>query len=102
MAHDVGRTPEQIQHGVEMVIAAMAPRPGAALAGDTDLRSGLGYNSLRLIELMIALERHLGLPPVDMAEASPVRTVGDVIEFATRTASQAGRMSYRAEHGRGA
>lgn len=64
----------------------MAPRSGVALAADTDLRTGLGYSSLRLIELMITLEQHLDLPPIDLAEAGPVRTVADVVELAVETA----------------
>jgi len=91
--HDRGRTARQIQESVEVVIAAMAPRPGAAMTGDTDLRSGLGYSSLRLIELMIALEQHLDLPPVDLAEAPPVRTVGDVIDLAIAAMPEESRCS---------
>jgi acyl carrier protein len=79
---------EQLRESVEMVIAEMAPRPGAAIADETDLRSGLGYGSLRLIELMIALEQHLDLPPIDLTQSRPVRTVGDVIELASQAAGR--------------
>lgn len=88
--HDGERTSQQIQQiqqSVEVVISAMAPKPGVALAADTDLRTGLGYSSLRLIELMITLEEHLSLPPIDLAEAGPVRTVADVIQLAVEAAA---------------
>lgn len=85
--HDGGRTSQQIQQSVEVVISAMAPKPGVVLAADTDLRAGLGYSSLRLIELMITLEEYLSLPPIDLAEAGPVRTVADVIQLAVEAAA---------------
>ena len=87
--HDSGRTNRQIEERVCAVIAAMAPGSGAAVAEDTDLRAGLEYSSLRLIELTMALEQYLGLPPIDMAEAGTVTTVGDVIQLAVQTANQA-------------
>jgi len=87
--HDSGRTTRPIEERVCAVIAAMAPGPGAAVAEDTDLRADLEYSSLRLIELTMALEQYLGLPPIDLAEAGTVTTVGDVIQLAVQTANQA-------------
>ena len=66
-------------HQVRRIVVAMAPNPPADAPAATDrLREDLGYESVRLIELTIALERAFGLPPLPPAELAGVRRVGDV------------------------
>jgi acyl carrier protein len=79
-----GRPARRFEEAVYAVIAAMAPKGGPAVAEDTDLRMGLQFSSLRLLELMLALEQYLGLPPIDLADTGTVATVGDVIRLVRR------------------
>jgi acyl carrier protein len=74
-------SPPRGQDDVHALVAAMAPRPGAALTDDTRLIADLAYDSLRLIELSIALERRFGLPEVDESAIATVNTVGDVVDL---------------------
>ncbi|AHH99169.1 hypothetical protein GCM10010174_49300 [Kutzneria viridogrisea] len=68
---------------VHAVVAAMAPSPTAAdeLAEDTRLVADLAYDSVRLIELSIALERHFGLAALEESQLATVTTVGDVVDL---------------------
>jgi len=68
------------------VIAAMAPEP-AVLTDDTDLRTGLHYDSVRLIELTIALERHFEMAALNLDDAVTVTSVGDVVALVDRALS---------------
>ncbi|MFB9904332.1 acyl carrier protein [Allokutzneria oryzae] len=63
---------------VARVVAAMAPNQGVAVTAESRLTADLGYDSLRLMELTMALEKHFGLPPVDFERAATVTTVADV------------------------
>ena len=74
-------SPPRDRDDVHALVAAMAPRPGAALTDDTRLIADLAYDSLRLIELSIALERWFGLAEVDETAIATVSTVGDVVDL---------------------
>jgi len=41
----------------------------------------LGYTSLRLLELCIAVERAFALPPLEQDALAGVRTVGDLVDL---------------------
>lgn len=69
----------QQRDNVHALVAAMAPRPDVELTDDTRLAADLAYDSLRLIELSIALERRFGMSDVDDAAVANVTTVGDVV-----------------------
>ncbi|WP_054813533.1 acyl carrier protein [Nocardia arizonensis] len=64
---------------VRRIIAAMAPQPPAELADTDRLVEDLGFESLRLMELTVALERGFGLPRYQPEELIGVRRVGDVV-----------------------
>ncbi|GIF23855.1 acyl carrier protein [Actinoplanes tereljensis] len=66
------------------VINAMAPQKAEQIGADTRLRDELLFDSLRLIELSMALEQHFGLPPLDMGESVDVVTAGDVLTLVQR------------------
>ncbi len=84
---------------VRTVIAMMAPgRDGAgaphpvspeALRADDRLREDLGFDSLRLIELTVALEEAFGLPPFPAERLAGVLRVGDVVELIASTGGPA-------------
>jgi acyl carrier protein len=63
------------------LITAMAPSPAPRLTDDMRLAADLGYDSLRMLELTIALEARLGLPPVELERAATASTVGAVVRL---------------------
>jgi acyl carrier protein len=68
---------------VHAIVAAMAPSPLPELRADTRLVADLAYDSVRLIELSIALERHFDLAALDESRLAAVATVGDVVDLVT-------------------
>lgn len=63
------------------IVGAMAPVPDAELTDDTALVADLGYDSLRLIELTLALEQAFGLPELGQDETATAGTLGDVVRL---------------------
>jgi acyl carrier protein len=72
---------EHIRSETYAVIQAMAREHPGEMSGDLSLVEHLGFDSLRLIELAIAVEQHFGLPPVDLENAVTVATVEDVVQL---------------------
>lgn len=70
-----------IRDEIVALVAAMAPDTagepelGSALVGD------LGFTSLRLLELSIAVERAFELPQLDQETLAGVATVGDLVNL---------------------
>lgn len=64
---------------VRGLVQAMAPDPHALAADDRRLVEDLGFESLRLMELTVALERTFGLPRQRPERLVGIRRVGDVI-----------------------
>lgn len=86
--HDPDRHPdtvgEAVREEVLALVRAMAPEADGPL-GDADrLVDDLGYQSLRLVELTMALEETFDLPPFDRADLTGVATVGDVLALIDR------------------
>ncbi|OPF81173.1 hypothetical protein VT50_0211175 [Streptomyces antioxidans] len=61
----------------------MAPVGEAALADDTELIADLAYDSLRLIELTLALEQGFGLGELAQERTATVTTLGDIVRLVT-------------------
>ncbi|MGV9673327.1 MULTISPECIES: acyl carrier protein [unclassified Gordonia (in: high G+C Gram-positive bacteria)] len=79
----------EVTAGVREVIAAMIPpsvsNVGAEdLTGTARLREDLGFESIRLIELTMVLERRFALTAIPPEHLAGVRTVDDVIAVITR------------------
>lgn len=64
---------------VYRVIDAMSPKPGTACTADDRLVEDLGFDSLRLMELTVVLERTFGLPAHRPEELAGVLAVGQVV-----------------------
>ncbi|NEW42326.1 acyl carrier protein [Nocardia cyriacigeorgica] len=64
---------------VRALIRAMAPDQDAAMADDQRLMEDMGFDSLRLMELTVVLERAFELPRYRPEELAGVRRVGEVI-----------------------
>lgn len=72
---------QAVHEGVWAIVAAMAPNSAGTLSDETDLKDQLEYNSLRLMELTMALESRFGLAPIDIDVTFQVATVGDVVRL---------------------
>ncbi|MEU9186129.1 hypothetical protein AB0D14_16580 [Streptomyces sp. NPDC048484] len=59
----------------------MAPQPVQEVRTEIRLVEDLGYDSLRLIELAIALERAFALPEIGVHRSTTVVSVGDVVDL---------------------
>ncbi|MFC3962358.1 acyl carrier protein [Nocardia jiangsuensis] len=66
---------------VRELVAAMAPRPAAELTAEHRLIEDLGYDSLRLMELTVVLERSFDLPGYKPEQLAGVLRVGQVEEL---------------------
>ncbi|MFC8528035.1 acyl carrier protein [Nocardia sp. NPDC057227] len=66
---------------VSELVAAMAPRPAAELTAEHRLIEDLGYDSLRLMELTVVLERTFELPGYKPEQLAGVLRVGQVQEL---------------------
>ncbi|MFI5715955.1 acyl carrier protein [Nocardia sp. NPDC051750] len=66
---------------VYRVIAAMAPKPDTVCAEQSRLVEDLGFDSLRLMELTVVLERTFGLPGYRPEELAGVLRVGQVVQL---------------------
>ncbi|MTE14558.1 acyl carrier protein [Nocardia aurantiaca] len=78
-------TESSVAQRVRDIIATMAPRPAADLGDDLRLIEDLGFDSLRLMELTVVLERSFELPRYRPEQLMGVLRVGQVIELVTRT-----------------
>ena len=70
-----------IQDDVLALASALAPVPAAAPDLHSALIDDLGYTSLRLLELCIAVERAFALPPLGQDALAGVSTVGDLVDL---------------------
>ncbi|MDM4722001.1 phosphopantetheine-binding protein [Micromonospora sp. WMMA1363] len=73
------------------IIAAMAPHPLPRVGAETRLRDDLMFDSIRLIELAMALERQFRLPSLDLSESTDLTTAGDVLNLVRRQLNTGGR-----------
>ncbi|AHH20696.1 putative acyl carrier protein (ACP) [Nocardia nova SH22a] len=64
---------------VRQLVVAMAPEPPADLTDDLRLVEDLAFDSLRLMELTLVLERAFGLPRYRPEQLAGVRRIGDVV-----------------------
>ncbi|CDO09423.1 acyl carrier protein [Mycolicibacterium cosmeticum] len=69
-----------LQRDVLTLVAAMAPDTAGQPELHSALVTDLGYSSLRLLELAIAVERAFALPPLPQEALATVTTVADLVE----------------------
>lgn len=79
-----GPRPGTVRDEVITLVKAMAPEPDGELEDNTRLVDDLGYQSLRLVELTMALEETFDLPPFDRTDLTGVSAVGDVVSLIDR------------------
>jgi acyl carrier protein len=76
-----------VRSDVYSAIAAMTDID-VPITDDSELRADLAFDSIRLIELTMVLERHFELPQLDSASTATVTTVGDVIRLVTASGKE--------------
>ncbi|APA99332.1 acyl carrier protein [Nocardia seriolae] len=76
---------DAVAERVRQLVAAMAPRPAATLDDELRLIEDLGFDSLRLMELTVVLERGFDLPRYRPEQLMGVLRVGQVVDLITRT-----------------
>jgi acyl carrier protein len=70
-----------IEENVLALVTALAPGPAAEPDLYGALIDDLGYTSLGLLELCIAIERAFALPPLGHDTLAGVSTVGDLVNL---------------------
>lgn len=63
---------------VRGLIAGMSPKEMPIVAPQARLIEDLGYDSLALIELAVAIESHFGIEAISDEQAMGIATVGDL------------------------
>lgn len=69
---------DQLIAMIRRFTAILAPEPRTTVTREEDLRSDLGYDSLRLIELSYVLEDAFVLEQISYEEAQAIQKVGDI------------------------
>ncbi|GAA5103288.1 acyl carrier protein [Nocardia iowensis] len=70
-----------IEEQIGRIIAGLAPKSDLPIEPNSRLVEDLGFNSLSLLELAIALEAEFSLPDLDPSAAAQIVTVADVVEL---------------------
>lgn len=77
---------EDIRCRVLRLVAAMSPAvPDAALEGQERLIDDLGFDSIRLLELLMLIERAFALPAHRPEQLTDIRCADDVAALAVRS-----------------
>ncbi|QIS02440.1 acyl carrier protein [Nocardia brasiliensis] len=76
---------------VRALVQRMAPDPRAVATDDQRLVEDMGFDSLRLMELTVVLERSFDLPRYRPEQLVGVRRVGEVVTLVTGTLAAEGR-----------
>ncbi|MGW4773557.1 acyl carrier protein [Nocardia sp. NPDC004278] len=80
---------DELADKVRRLVLAMAPQPPAELSDEHRLVEDLGFDSLRLMELTVVLERAFALPRYRPEELVGVRRVDAVIALVSGTLAAA-------------
>ncbi|MEV0355068.1 acyl carrier protein [Nocardia sp. NPDC050697] len=72
-------TDDAIAEPVRTLIARMAPDTPQRVGDDERLIEDLGFDSIRLMELTVALERVFALPRQNPEDLADILRVGDVV-----------------------
>lgn len=73
---------------VAQIVTELSPAGIADVNPDADLVADLGFDSLGLVELLVAIEDALGLSPLDTEGLGDVRSVADLQRAATEALGQ--------------
>lgn len=73
-----------IRRQIAELVMEFAPNPDVAPTTQTLLSDELGYHSIVMIELAVALEREFRLDPLPPTEARNIRTLGHIQDAVVR------------------
>ena len=81
--NDPVRTEEAVRAQVREILLDLAPVKDRYPDGKTDLEleADLGYNSLALLEAIVAMEDELGIVLTNDGSVAAIRTVADIENF---------------------
>jgi len=82
---------DSVRERVLREIISLAPRACEHVDERTDLEDDLGFESLTLVELALALEQAFDLPPLSEGDALEIATVGDVQQVVARMLAAGGQ-----------
>jgi acyl carrier protein len=71
----------RVRAAVHEIVAVMAPAGARSLSDDAQLVRDLGFDSLRLIELTVVVEKRFALPPISLDQALAVATLRDLVNL---------------------
>ena len=81
---------KEIRAKVRTIIGQVAPTPKAAPAPTDRLVDDLGYNSLALMDLAVALEKEFALTSLSEDAAASIGTVEDVEDIVVNLIEEVG------------
>jgi acyl carrier protein len=76
-----GDSREAIRAAVGQIIEKLGRAAPGSVSDETRLAEDLGFDSLRLIELAIVIEKAFGLAPLGLENSCAMRTVRDVTDL---------------------
>ncbi|HEY3830132.1 MAG TPA: phosphopantetheine-binding protein [Solirubrobacteraceae bacterium] len=79
----------RIRDTLRSLLVQMSPKDIQSVSADDRLVEDLGYDSLTLIELAVAIEDRFDLPAISEEEAMRIRTVGDLEQFIANSSGSA-------------
>jgi acyl carrier protein len=84
----------ELQVKVIELVANGAPAPGVSVTVDSRFVDDLDYDSLRVVELLLEIERALGIPPIEITDVAHIETVGELCDWlADRVSRESGNPS---------
>jgi acyl carrier protein len=78
-----GPAEQDVIDTVRSIVLELAPIKNVQGGRELNLASDLGYHSLALLEVIVALEDELGVPVTDDGSAMFITTLGDVEDYVT-------------------
>jgi acyl carrier protein len=79
-----GSDEKGVAETVRSIVLELAPIKGVQGGRELNLAADLGYHSLALLEVIVALEDELGVPVTDDGSAMFITTLGDVEDYVVR------------------
>lgn len=79
-----GSAEKDVVETIRSIVLELAPIKGVQGGRELNLATDLGYHSLALLEVIVALEDELGVPVTDDGSAMFITTLGDVEDYVVR------------------
>jgi acyl carrier protein len=78
-----------LQVKVVDLVANGAPVPGVSVTLDSRFVDDLDYDSLRVVELLLEIERGLDIAPIELTDVAHLETVGELCDWLADRVSRA-------------